>query len=174
MKSTSKKHRDHIDFVNQKVKTQEEIDRENYEKKFGKNVIKGMDVKKKLKNLESEKKQLFDIEMTKKGEKMEKVLVNKSSELNKMKKKKQSIAKKEDEIAQKLSQAKLKTGLELKQIIEVKRLQMEDNRENRERDKMITMMKHQAYFDSQRKKEDNFTAFAQECRSMHDLSYLSM
>ena len=102
--------------------------------------------------------------MEKKNQKMEKVILNKSNELLKVKKKKQSIAQKEVEISQKISQAKVKSALELKQIIEIKRLQNEDNRENREREKVINVMKHAAYFDSQRRKEENFVAFAQEIR----------
>ena len=45
LNSTSKKHRDHIDYVNLRVQTQEEIDQQNFEKKFGKNVKKGIDIK---------------------------------------------------------------------------------------------------------------------------------
>ena len=164
LQSTSKKHRDHAEYVNFRVKTQEEIDQENFEKKFGKNVKKGIDIKNKIKTLEGERKLVFDQEMEKKNQKMEKVILNKSNELLKVKKKKQSIAQKEVEISQKISQAKVKSALELKQIIEIKRLQNEDNRENREREKAINVMKHAAYFDSQRRKEESFVAFAQEIR----------
>ena len=150
--------------MNFRVKTQEEIDQENFEKKYGKNVKKGIDIKNKIKTLEGERKVVLDQEMEKKNQKMEKVILNKSNELLKVKKKKQSIAQKEVEISQKISQAKVKSALELKQIIEIKRLQNEDNRENREREKVINVMKHAAYFDSQRRKEENFVAFAQEIR----------
>lgn len=59
-----------------------------------------------------------------------------------MKQKRTFVAKKDIEIANKLSNAKIKTALELKKTVEIKRLQTLDNGENRERDKMITMMKH--------------------------------
>ena len=55
-----------------------------------------------------------------------------------------------------LSVARLKMGDELSKIVEIKKLQKLDNRENNQRDKMIMIMKHQAYQDDQRKKELNF------------------
>ena len=81
---------------------------------YGKTVKKGLDIKKKIKNIEGEKKLTLDQEIEKKNQKMEKVVVNKSNELQKIKKKKASIAQREVEVAQKLNQAKVKSALELK------------------------------------------------------------
>ena len=59
-----------------------------------------------------------------------------------MKRKNRRIAQKDNEMTQKVIQARIKSDLEVKKISEIKRLQNEDIRENRERDKMLTLMKH--------------------------------
>lgn len=59
-----------------------------------------------------------------------------------MKRKNRRIAQKDNEMTQKIIQARIKSDLEVKKISEIKRLQNEDIRENRERDKMLTLMKH--------------------------------
>lgn len=52
------------------------------------------------------------------------------------------MAQKDNEMTQKIIQARIKSDLEVKKISEIKRLQNEDVKENRERDKMLTLMKH--------------------------------
>lgn len=54
---------------------------------------------------------------------------------------------------EKVSQARIKSDLEIKKVAEIKRLQTEDVIENRERDKMLNLMRHQAYFDSMERKQ---------------------
>ena len=172
--STSKKQRDHCNYVNDRRKYQAQVDMENFEENFGQKINKAIETEKKKKNQAEERQAIFNAEMTMKAEKMEKVNFNKDKEQNKMKQKRTFVAKKDIEIANKLSNAKIKTALELKKTVEIKRLQTLDNGENRERDKMITMMKHQAYFDKQRRQEENFKAFVGECRDIQNASYLSI
>ena len=63
-------------------------------------------------------------------------------ENDKVKRKNRRMAQKDNEMTQKIIQARIKSDLEVKKISEIKRLQNEDVRENRERDKMLTLMKH--------------------------------
>ena len=63
-------------------------------------------------------------------------------ENDKVKRKNRRMAQKDNEMTQKIIQARIKSDLEVKKISEIKRLQNEDIRENRERDKMLTLMKH--------------------------------
>ena len=142
LKSTSKKHRDHNDKVYNKNMTQHEIDQQNFENKFGKNVQKGLEIKEKLKKLEEDNKLRYDDSLAKKNTILEKVNGNKYTENDKVKRKNRRIAQKDNEMTQKIIQARIKSDLEVKKISEIKRLQNEDIRENRERDKMLTLMKH--------------------------------
>ena len=142
LKSTSKKHRDHNDKVYNKNMTQHEIDQQNFENKFGRNVQKGLEIKEKLKKLEEDNKLRYDDSLAKKNTILEKVNGNKYTENDKVKRKNRRIAQKDNEMTQKIIQARIKSDLEVKKISEIKRLQNEDIRENRERDKMLTLMKH--------------------------------
>ena len=63
-------------------------------------------------------------------------------ENDKVKRKNRRMAQKDNEMTQKIIQARIKSDLEVKKISEIRRLQNEDVRENRERDKMLTLMKH--------------------------------
>ena len=142
LKSTSKKHRDHNDKVSYKNMTQHEIDQQNFENKFGRNVQKGLEIKEKLKKLEEDNKLRYDDSLAKKNTILEKVNGNKYMENDKVKRKNRRMAQKDNEMTQKIIQARIKSDLEVKKISEIRRLQNEDVRENRERDKMLTLMKH--------------------------------
>ena len=122
--------------------TQHEIDQQNYENKFGRNVQKGMEIKEKLKKLEEDNKLRYDDSLAKKTTILEKVNANKYAENDKVRRKNRRIAQKDNEMTQKIIQARIKSDLEVRKISEIKRLQNEDVRENRERDKMLTLMKH--------------------------------
>ena len=122
--------------------TQHEIDQQNYENKFGRNVQKGMEIKEKLKKLEEDNKLRYDDSLAKKTTILEKVNANKYAENDKVRRKNRRMAQKDNEMTQKIIQARIKSDLEVKKISEIKRLQTEDVRENRERDKMLTLMKH--------------------------------
>ena len=122
--------------------TQHEIDQQNYENKFGRNVQKGMEIKEKLKKLEEDNKLRYDDSLAKKTTILEKVNANKYAENDKVRRKNRRIAQKDNEMTQKIIQARIKSDLEVRKISEIKRLQNEDVKENRERDKMLTLMKH--------------------------------
>ena len=122
--------------------TQHEIDQQNYENKFGRNVQKGMEIKEKLKKLEEDNKLRYDDSLAKKTTILEKVNANKYAENDKVRRKNRRMVQKDNEMTQKIIQARIKSDLEVRKISEIKRLQNEDVRENRERDKMLTLMKH--------------------------------
>ena len=122
--------------------TQHEVDQQNFENKFGRNVQKGMEIKEKLKKLEEDNKLRYDDSLAKKTTILEKVNANKYVENDKVRRKNRRMAQKDNEMTQKIIQARIKSDLEVKKISEIKRLQNEDVRENRERDKMLTLMKH--------------------------------
>ena len=122
--------------------TQHEIDQQNYENKFGRNVQKGMEIKEKLKKLEEDNKLRYDDSLAKKTTILEKVNANKYAENDRVRRKNRRMAQKDNEMTQKIIQARIKSDLEVRKISEIRRLQNEDVRENRERDKMLTLMKH--------------------------------
>ena len=122
--------------------TQHEVDQQNFENKFGRNVQKGMEIKEKLKKLEEDNKLRYDDSLAKKTTILEKVNANKYAENDRVRRKNRRMAQKDNEMTQKIIQARIKSDLEVKKISEIKRLQNEDVRENRERDKMLTLMKH--------------------------------
>ena len=122
--------------------TQHEVDQQNFENKFGRNVQKGMDIIEKLKKLEEDNKLRYDDSLAKKTTILEKVNANKYAENDRVRRKNRRMAQKDNEMTQKIIQARIKSDLEVKKISEIKRLQNEDVRENRERDKMLTLMKH--------------------------------
>lgn len=101
-----------------------------------------MEIKEKLKKLEEDNKLRYDDSLAKKNTILEKVNGNKYMENDKVKRKNRRMAQKDNEMTQKIIQARIKSDLEVKKISEIKRLQNEDVRENRERDKMLTLMKH--------------------------------
>ena len=101
-----------------------------------------MEIKEKLKKLEEDNKLRYDDSLAKKTTILEKVNANKYAENDKVRRKNRRIAQKDNEMTQKIIQARIKSDLEVKKISEIKRLQNEDVRENRERDKMLTLMKH--------------------------------
>ena len=59
-------------------------------------------------------------------------------------------------------------------MAEIKRLQNLDVKENRERDKMLNLMRHQAYFMNWEKKQQSIAEMAKEIRNTQDVSYLSV
>ena len=122
--------------------TQHEIDQQNFENKFGRNVQKGLEIKEKLKKLEEDNKLRYDDSLAKKTTILEKVNANKYAENDKVRRKNRRMVQKDNEMTQKIIQARIKSDLEVRKISEIKRLQNEDVRENRERDKMLTLMKH--------------------------------
>ena len=101
-----------------------------------------MEIKEKLKKLEEDNKLRYDDSLAKKTTILEKVNANKYVENDKVRRKNRRMAQKDNEMTQKIIQARIKSDLEVKKISEIKRLQNEDVRENRERDKMLTLMKH--------------------------------
>ena len=101
-----------------------------------------MEIKEKLKKLEEDNKLRYDDSLAKKTTILEKVNANKYAENDKVRRKNRRMAQKDNEMTQKIIQARIKSDLEVKKISEIKRLQNEDVRENRERDKMLTLMKH--------------------------------
>ena len=101
-----------------------------------------MEIKEKLKKLEEDNKLRYDDSLAKKTTILEKVNANKYAENDRVRRKNRRMAQKDNEMTQKIIQARIKSDLEVKKISEIKRLQNEDVRENRERDKMLTLMKH--------------------------------
>ena len=101
-----------------------------------------MEIKEKLKKLEEDNKLRYDDSLAKKTTILEKVNANKYAENDKVRRKNRRMAQKDNEMTQKIIQARIKSDLEVKKISEIKRLQNEDVKENRERDKMLTLMKH--------------------------------
>ena len=101
-----------------------------------------MEIKEKLKKLEEDNKLRYDDSLAKKTTILEKVNANKYAENDKVRRKNRRMAQKDNEMTQKIIQARIKSDLEVKKISEIKRLQNEDVRENRERDKMLTLLKH--------------------------------
>ena len=165
IKSAQKKHRDHNDTVTLKNSVQHEIDQQNYEHKFGTNVQKGLEIKEKLRKLEEDNKLHSDDVLAKKTTILEKVNNNKYNEMDKVKRKNRQMARRDAEITQKIIQTRVKSDLEVKKVAEIKRLQNLDVMENRERDKMLNLMRHQAYFINQEKKQQSIAAMAQEIRN---------
>ena len=92
-----------------------------------------MEIKEKLKKLEEDNKLRYDDSLAKKTTILEKVNANKYVENDKVRRKNRRMAQKDNEMTQKIIQARIKSDLEVKKISEIKRLQNEDVRENRER-----------------------------------------
>ena len=61
--------------------------------------MKGVNIQKKMKNIEENRKADYDMDMAKKNQIMEKVILNKSTEQLKMKKKRTKVEAKDVEIA---------------------------------------------------------------------------
>ena len=61
--------------------------------------MKGVNIQKKMKNIEENRKVDYDMDMAKKNQIMEKVILNKSTEQLKMKKKRTKVETKDVEIA---------------------------------------------------------------------------
>ena len=172
--TTSKKHKEHCDYVLNRLEHQQSMDLEIYEDKYSRTVMKDVNTKKKLKNLEDDNKADYDHNMSKKKEKYEKVNHNKSNKNLQIKKRNQSLSLKDKRIDRQVSLTRLKLGEGMKAIAEIKRLQNSDAKENNQREKMIMQMKHAKYHEDQRRKEENFSQFCNDVRSMRDLSYMSI
>ena len=123
LQSTSKKHKEHADHVLNRLEYQNTIDLEKYEDKYSRTVLKDMNIKKKLKDLEADNKAMFDDVLSKKKEKWEKVDHNKSNQNLKIKRRNQSLALKDKRLEQQVSMVRLKMGEGMKYIAEIKRLQ---------------------------------------------------
>ena len=101
-----------------------------------------MEIKEKLRKIEEDNKLRYDDMLAKKTTIMEKVNNNKYNEMDKVKRKNRQMARKDAENSQKLIQARIKSDLEVRKVAEIKRLQNSDVKENRERDKMLNLMRH--------------------------------
>ena len=98
------------------------MDLETYENKYSRTVMKDLNTKKKLKNLEADNKADFDHNMSKKKERWEKVDHNKSNKNLQIKKRNQSLSLKDKRIDKQVSLTRLKLAEEMQAIGEIKKL----------------------------------------------------
>lgn len=121
--TTSKKHKDHGDYVTNRLEHQASMDLELYEDKYSRTVMKDVNTKKKLKSLKKESKADFDHVMGLKKLRSETVDHNKSNHNLKIKKRNQSLSLKDNRIDNQVSMTRLKLGDGMKAIAEIKKLQ---------------------------------------------------